>query len=112
MAMSVDPPDGKSMTMIAGGNSAAPVKWANDSLAVGSINHLGFSDVSSHWWPNYYVQPASYHYTYTGVPSKPNPTEMAFKIVAKLLEDGLVKELTVNTFVKLVDDVAKIVKES
>jgi hypothetical protein len=93
--------------------SAAPVTWADNSLHVGSVNHLGYSDIHSHWWPDPpyrpWVQP---FVTTTTVHVRPNATETAFKIVSRMIADGIVEDLTVKKFVKLVDDVAKIVRES
>lgn len=94
-----------------GASSTAKVSASVGGIGVGSINHLGWSDVSAHWWP---TPINNYHYTTvdTTLRLRPNPTETAFKIVARMMEDGLVGELTVKQFVKLVDDVATIVKES
>jgi hypothetical protein len=82
-------------------------------LAVGSIHAVGFGDVSHHWWPDPWAPPVR---TYTAINTvshvKPNATEMAFKIVSALMEDGIVDDLTVKQFVKMVDRVAKIVKDS
>jgi hypothetical protein len=100
--------------MMAVDSGSAPVKWTGNGLQVGSIQGASYPMVGDYWWP----QPEHHHHHYTTTVTsgwqspKPNPTEMAFKIVAKLMEDGIVEELTVKKFVKLVDDVAKIVKES
>ncbi len=88
--------------------SNATVQAANGALSVGRVSDLGWRDVSDHWWP---APVNTYHYSYGTTYVRPNPTEAAFKIVAKLMEGGLVEELTVKQFVKLVDDVATIVRE-
>ncbi len=86
-----------------------PVKWQADSLTVGPVNHLAWSDVSHHWWP-YDPYPQRYVYP-TAVITSParNRTEVAFNIVTKMIEKGLVQELTVAQFIDLVNDVAQIV---
>lgn len=82
-----------------------PVSW-NGGINVGSTA-VDWGTVQ-HWWP------ADYHYhtnyTLTSYPVRPNSVEAAFKIVGKMLEQGMIGELTVPAFVRLVNDVAEIVR--
>lgn len=89
-------------------NPEDTLQWSSsdNTLQVGG-RQVGWADFSSTWLPA-----NTYQYSYWYPSPRPNATEMAFKIVAKLMEDGLIEELTVKKFVKLVDDVAHIVKES
>jgi hypothetical protein len=101
---------------IVGRNSDTPVSMSSGRLTVGPNTQVGWADVSSHWWPEpqryipWSPPITTHHYTTTSI--RPNATEMAFKIVSKLMEEGLVEDLSVKRFVKLVDEVAKIVKAS
>ena len=97
-------------------NPQAEVRWgasasgSSQGLSVGSVNHLGWSDVQHHWWPNYdyyHVVPTT---TYISSAPRTNATEAAFKIVSKMMKDGIIEDLTVGKFVKLVNAVADIVK--
>lgn len=77
------------------------VRWAENSLRVGA-EALTW-DAFRPWCP----QPVVYsHYVYPGYRWQ-SPTEMAFKVVSRLLEQGVVKDLTLKEFVALVDDIAR-----
>lgn len=89
-------------------NSTAPVNWTDSGLQIGAAGAVGWGDVSTYWSP---AVPLN-NYIYTSYPSRPNPTEVAFRIVSRLMEDGIVEGLNVKKFVKLIDDVAEIVRSS
>ncbi len=57
----------------------------------------------SHWFP--YESPAHYHLT-TWPVVKESRFDIAFKIVAKLIETGTVKEMSVKKFIQLVKEIA------
>lgn len=85
-----------------------PVRWASDSIAIKGVNCRSWHDFAYRDWAIRPWDPIVT--TSTTLRVKPSATEAAFKIVSTMMEDGLVDGLTVNTFVKLVDDVAKIVR--
>lgn len=59
-----------------------------------------------HWWP-----PTVSYYSYP-VTMKPNPFELSFKIVSKLLETKTVAKLTLEQFIQTVNEIAEIVKNA
>ena len=58
-------------------------------------------------WPTY-VPPTSTSVWYSYPVYQASKTEQAFKIVAKLLEQKIIDELTVKKFITLVNEIAEI----
>lgn len=80
------------------------VQFSEGNLTSGSASittygdFFGLCDPYIHtWYPYYYP---IYH-------SEPNKTEAAFKIVSKLMEKGLVKNITLKKFIELVNEISK-----
>ena len=72
---------------------------------LGQMNQLGTCIAPWHW-DNYYHY---YHYHYPSVVYEKSKMEIAFKIVARLLEKKLVKAMSVKQFIELTNEVAEIV---
>lgn len=54
----------------------------------------------------------NWHYsypTYNIVHEKPNPTELAFKIVGKMLEKKIIERMTVKQFIETINEIAALI---
>jgi len=87
----------------------AMVSYDNGQLSAfnntGDYNQLG-TCIAPWGWDNYYHY---YHYHYPSVVYEKSKMEIAFKIVARLLEKKLVKAMSVKQFIELTNEVSEIV---
>ena len=85
------------------------VNYSNGYWNIGS-NTLSENNLTSCWgdWCNHwhYIYPT---YITNTVYDKPNPTELAFKIVGKMLEKKLIERMTVKQFIETINEIAKLI---
>ena len=76
-----------------------------DNVCPLTVGDQQTGDFYNNYWAPYYPQwYPSYAYTlYT-----PSKIEQAFKVVGKLVENKVIKDLNVKTFMKLVTDIAEV----
>lgn len=73
---------------------------------VGSINALYSHIDGSTCWPDWTYRPTYYPSTLTTTVIRESKTDIAFKVVEKLMEKGHIKELSVKEFMALVKEIA------
>jgi hypothetical protein len=76
--------------------------WDGSTFRVGE-RRMDYDDVAN------CVYPTIGYYPYYYQSSAPNKTEVAFKIVGKLLEKKLIEDVTVGKFIELVNEVAALI---
>ena len=83
-------------------NLNSTVTYANGNLSLGNSG-TGFYETFH--YPDYF----DYHYHYYPIVScEKSKIEQSFKIVSKLLEKKIIKELTIGKFIELVNDISNI----
>lgn len=84
----------------------AMVSYKNNSLYIGD----GYKETLhyDHWFEHFHPYTPSYPTVINNsIIVKPNPTEAAFKIVTKLIEEKFVKNITVAQFTEMVTIIAQ-----
>lgn len=102
-------------------NAESPVRAVNGALAVGKITNVSFSEMQHCWIPAPWT-PGPLRPPYCEPRVQPvrvvsetvihRPTtskiESAFKVVKRLIETGVIGEMTVKQFTAAVEDVEKV----
>jgi len=85
------------------------MSYSNNAFNVGS-NQYKVGDFYQSWgyWNTYPYYPHTTYITNT-VETKPNPFELSFKIVSKMLEKKIIERLTVKQFIETINEIAKLI---
>jgi hypothetical protein len=79
----------------------------NYKLTVNDCGKIGYN-TSDNCWNDWNYQPAIYYPYFTHTHVVDDKISKAFKVVSKLIENKIVKEMTIGEFIKLVTEIAEI----